>query len=206
MRDTFRARGYQSDFEAEVLSGVGDRRADVLITNSRGKRVAIEVQHTSILYDAMERRTESYIEADVPVIWIGILSSKMKEDAAIVDGGLEIEQYVIKPWEKWAHAYYYKELWYIDPHERTLWRGQFTDFMIYVESTSWFNEYGEEQSAGGFSKHSKKWKTLRLSGPVPLDSVTIKIEPKPRRAWSSKTFSLPAGRYAHFVDAEPSSA
>ncbi|NDA48801.1 MAG: hypothetical protein EBY21_16305, partial [Alphaproteobacteria bacterium] len=120
IRNAFRARTYQAEFEAEVLSGAGDRRADVLLTNGNGARVAIEVQHTPILYDAIERRTGSYAAAGVPVIWVGILSKKMKEGAARVANGLQIEQYVIRPWEKWAHAYYFKNLWYIDPYEQTL--------------------------------------------------------------------------------------
>ena len=196
LRDAFRARGYQADFEVEVLSGAGDRRADVLVTNGRGVRVAMEVQHTPILYDAMERRTNGYAAAQVPVIWMGILSSKMKDAAVPFNGGLEIEQYVIRPWEKWAHAYYFKELWYIDPQERTLWKGQFSDYLIDVESSSWYSEYGEEQSAGDYSRISKKWKTLTLTGPFSVDEVNIGF--KSRKAWQSKTVNLPGGRFAHF--------
>ena len=196
IRDAFRERGYQADYEVEVLSGGGDRRADVLLTNGNGKRVAIEIQHTPILYDAMERRTSGYAAARVPVIWLGILSTKMKDEAAPTKGGLIIEQYVIRPWEKWAHAYYFKELWYLDPAEQTLWQGKFYDYDIEVESTSWYNEYGEEQSAGGYSRVSKKWKTLELTGPVPLREVNIDL--KTRKAWSSPVFSLPGGQFAHF--------
>ncbi len=196
IRDAFRERGYQAEYEVEVLSGSGDRRADVLLTNGSGKRVAVEVQHTPILYDAIERRTGGYIAARVPVIWVGILSGKMKDDALPVKAGLEIEQYVIRPWEKWAHAYYFKELWYIDPQERTLWKGQFSDYLIDVESTSWYNEYGEEQYAGGYSRISRKWKTLTLTGPVPLSEAKIGL--KSRKAWESNTFKLPRGQFAHF--------
>lgn len=196
IRDAFRVRGYQADFEVPVLSAGGDRRADVLVTNEKGKRVAIEVQHTPLLYDAIERRTKAYIDCGVPVMWVGILSSKMREDAIATKNGLEIEQYVIRPWEKWVHALCFKELWYIDPKEQTLWRGQFSDYLIDVEATSWYNEYGEEQSAGGFSRTSKKWKTLTLTGPTPLSEARVGL--KFRKAWDSKAFSLPRGQFAHF--------
>lgn len=196
IRDAFRARNYQAEYEVEVLSGAGDRRADVLLTNSNGSRVAIEVQHTPILFDAIERRTNGYAAAKVPVIWLGILSTKMKEAATPSNSGLLIEQYVIRPWEKWAHAYYFKELWYIDPQERSLWKGHFSDYHIDVPSSSWYNEYGEEQSAGGFSRISKKWKMLALAGPFPLDTIGIGI--KSRKAWQSKTMNLPGGQLAHF--------
>lgn len=196
IRDAFRARNYQAEYEVEVLSGAGDRRADVLLTNSNGTRVAIEIQHTPILYDAIERRTNGYAAAKVPVIWLGILSPKMKESAITSNGALVIEQYVIRPWEKWAHAYYFKELWYIDPTDQTLWQGKFYDYDIKVAHSSWYNEYGEEQSVGGYSRVSKKWKTLTLTGPMPLSKVGIGI--KSRKAWQSKTMNLPGGQFAHF--------
>ena len=199
IRDAFRLRGYGADYEIEVLSSAGDRRADVLITNSSGVKVAVEIQHTPIPYSAMEVRTGAYVAAKVPVIWIGILSKKMKEVAETTKHGLLIDKYVIRPWEKWAHAYYFKELWYVDPENLTLWKGIFSDHLIDVESSSWYNEYGEEQSSGGYSRISKKWKTLSLTGPMQLSEVLIGI--KSRKAWQSKTFNLPGGQYAHFKSA-----
>ena len=197
IRDAFRTNGYQADYEVEVLSGGGDRRADVLITCPAGQRVAIEIQHTPILFDAIERRTKGYMAAHVPVAWIGILSPIMKSDAVTITGGLKIEKYAIRPWEKWAHAFCFKELWYVDPEDQTLWKGVFSDYLIEVQSSSWYNEYGEEQSAGGYSRVSKKWKTLTLSGPLPLGSAKIAV--KSRKPWSSKVFSLPGGQFAHFI-------
>jgi competence protein CoiA len=197
IRDAFRTKGYQADYEVEVLSGGGDRRADVLITIGEGTRVAVEVQHTSILYGEIESRTGGYVAAQTPVIWVGILSSNMKDAADTINGGLRIDQYSIRPWEKWAHAYYFKELWYIDPRAATLWKGVFSDYLIDVELTSWHNEYGDEQSAGGYSYISKKWKTLTLTGPVPLGASNIAV--KTRKPWKSKNFSLPGGRFANFT-------
>lgn len=196
IRDAFRARSYQADYEVEVLSGEGDRRADVLVTIGQGAQVAIEIQHTPILYDAIERRTGAYLVAGVPVIWVGILSKKMKEEAVSSTQGLQIEQYVIRPWEKWAHAYYFRKLWFIDPEEQSLWLGEFSDYAIDVPISSWYNEYAEEQSAGGYSRISKKWKTLDLSGPKTLDKIEISFGT--RKSWQSMTFNLPGGRVANF--------
>jgi competence protein CoiA len=196
IRDAFRARSFQAEFEAEVLSSGGDRRADVLLTYASGARVAIEVQHTPILYDAIERRTSAYIAAGVPVIWVSILSKKMRENATTVSSGLHIKQHVIRPWEKWAHAFYFKNLWFIDPDEKTLWRGVFSDHHTEVPVSSWYNEYGEEQTVGGYSRISKKWKTLDLNGPKLLSDVEISFSF--RNAWKSKAFSLPEGRLANF--------
>lgn len=66
LRETYRRRGYQADYEVEVLSSEGDRRADVLITAPNRDRVAIEIQHQPILFDAIERRTQGYIGMPPP--------------------------------------------------------------------------------------------------------------------------------------------
>jgi competence CoiA-like predicted nuclease len=57
LAEAFLAAGYDTEVEAPVLSEGGDRRADVLLTNKRGARAAIEVQHSSIDEATIERRT-----------------------------------------------------------------------------------------------------------------------------------------------------
>src|SRR5687768_1704306 len=42
IRDAYRKRGYGAEYEVEVISGKGDRRADVLLTNPKGAKVAVE--------------------------------------------------------------------------------------------------------------------------------------------------------------------
>lgn len=194
IRDSYRQRGYDADYETVVLSSGGDRRADVLISYGQQK-VAIEIQHQSISYDDIERRTRAYIAVHIPVMWLGILSHKMQENAEKTSDGLIIEKYTVRPWEKWAHALYFKELWYIDPESKTIWQGSFSDYMRKVESTSWY-ENGIEQSAGGYSKKSKRWKMLYLRGPYSLNDVNIGI--KSRKIWERGMFNLPAGKIATF--------
>ncbi|ASR08877.1 hypothetical protein CHY08_18240 [Rhizobium leguminosarum bv. viciae] len=195
LRDAFRRISYIADYEVEVLSIQGDRRADVLITSPDGQRQwALEIQHTPILYPAIEARTKAYIAAQVPVLWVGILSSDMKAGAKPTPGGVVIRKYTIRPWEKWAQALAFKELWYVDPSDGTLWRGEFSEHMIHVESTSWFESGGVEQSAGGYSRQSKRWRTLTLRGPYGVNQLAIGT--KWRKAWSSPVFSLPQGLIA----------
>jgi hypothetical protein len=198
LRDSFRALGYGADYDVEVLSTGGDRRADVLVTSQDGlARWAIEVQHTPILFDAIEKRTTAYCAAGIPVLWMGILSKKMKEDAQSGPSGLTIRQYTIRPWEKWAQALAFKELWYVDPDDETRWRGSFTDHLIHVESSSWYSEGGEEQSAGGYSRKSKRWRTLNLQGPFRVHQLSLGS--KWRKAWSSPVFKLPGGVIAQLT-------
>lgn len=198
LRDAFRAMGYMADYEVPLLSTGGDRRADVLVKSPDGRRQwAIEVQHTPILYDAMESRTKGYMAANAPVLWLGILSPKMRDDASPTSGGMLIRQYTIRPWEKWAQALAFGELWYIDPAEGTLWRGTFSDYLIHVEATSWFESGGEERYAGGYSRRSKKWRTLMLEGPYYIHQVHL--ESSWRKAWISSAFNLPAGYFAKLM-------
>jgi len=195
LRDAFRMMGYAADYEVEVLSIRGDRRADVLVTAPDGSQQwALEVQHTPILFPAIEARTQAYIAAQIPVLWLGILTEKMKADAEPTAGGVVIRQYTIRPWEKWAQALAFKELWFVDPEEETLWRGGFTDHMLYVESTTWYESGGVEQSAGGYSRRSARWRTLTLRGPYMAHQLTLGT--KWRKPWSSSVFSLPGGRIA----------
>ncbi|OLP59591.1 hypothetical protein BJF93_20480 [Xaviernesmea oryzae] len=195
LRDAFRRLGYVANYEVNVLSIQGDRRADVFVTSPDGQsRWAFEIQHTPILYPAIEARTKAYIAAQVPVLWVGILSPEMKENSKPTPGGIVISKYSIKPWEKWAKALGYNELWYVDPSDGSLWRGEFGDHTIDVASATWYETGGVERSVGGYTRKSKRWRTLTLHGPHGVHQLTIGA--KWRTAWSSPAFSLPQGMIA----------
>lgn len=195
VRDGFRCMGYEAEYEVEVLSSGGDRRADILVAlPATGEKWAIEVQHSPLLYPAIQQRTEAYITAGLPVMWMGILTQKMKMEGLASGSSLVIEQYSIRPWEKWAQAFAYGELWYVDPDDCTLWCGSFDDHMLHVPSTSWYESGGVEQSAGGYSRRSKRWRTLTLRGPFNFSG--FKLYTRWRKAWQSAAFALPAGRIA----------
>lgn len=198
LRDAFRAKGFLADYEVPIQSLQGDRRADVLVRTADGRfQWALEIQHTPILFDAIERRTGAYMAINLPVIWVGILNSAMRENATVIDGGILIRNYTIRPWEKWAHALAFKELWYIDPDEGTLWQGSFGEHLIHVESTSWYEPGGEERHAGGFTRSSKRWRTLTLKGP--FNPSNVHLDARWRASWSSPVFRLPAGYFGRFV-------
>ncbi|MDX1016396.1 hypothetical protein GOL25_25975 [Sinorhizobium medicae] len=195
LRDAFRRLGYVANYEVNVLSIQGDRRADVFVTSPDGqRRWAFEIQHTPILYPAIEARTKAYIAAQVPVLWVGILSSDMKEKSKPTPAGIVISKYTIRPWEKWAKALAYNELWYVDPSDGSLWRGEFGDHTIDVESATWYESGGVEHSVGGYTRKSKRWRTLTLRGAYGAHQLTIGT--KWRTAWSSPVFSLPQGLIA----------
>lgn len=197
LRDSFVRRGFASDVELPVLSSGGDRRADVAVwTPGVANLLAIEVQHQPISYGAIERRTLAYQAANVPVIWLGVLASDKIGKAEAVPGGIKLAKYTVKPWEKWAHALSMGELWFIEPEAGRMWKGKFQAHMIHVESSSWY-ENGEEQSAGGYSRYSKRWRDLILEGPIEMDNINLELFS--RKNWTSKEFTVPAGRFGRFT-------
>jgi hypothetical protein len=191
LRDALRTRGFRAEVEVEVISIAGDRRADVVAWGKDNVRLAFEIQHQSIPFQAIETRTKAYIATNVPVIWLGIADNKIWDAAEPIAGGKIVHRYSVRPWEKWAHAYAMGQLWFID-EQGALWRGKLSPHQIHVESTSWYNPEGEEQSAGGYSRYSKRWKELRLYGPYSI--ATVRFASQYRKPFSSKYFSVPGGR------------
>lgn len=194
---TFAARGLQVEVEHVLDCLPGDRRADVMVWSPNGKRFAIEIQHTSIDLDQIEARTDSYHRADVGVIWVGLLRPGIWDNAVKTPGGYVIRRYTARPWERWVHGYSYGQIWLYDPDGKTLWKGRLDKHEIRVEESSWYDSDGSENSAGGYTRISKRWKELTLSGPHALDDV--KIDPFWRKATSLGRYNFPGGRAARFI-------
>jgi competence protein CoiA len=198
IRDGLIARGLTAELEVPVLSSGGDRRADVLAASPNGaKRVAIEIQHQPLSFDQIETRTRAYMDANVPVVWVALLNKNIWE-AAEADGATwKIPRFSIRPWQRWAHTYGIGELWFVDVDTGLLWRGVLTASLIHVEYSSWYDSYGNEESAGGYNKVSRKWRTLTLEGPYAPASVLLSASEG--QAWSGKNYDIPAGVRARLV-------
>lgn len=178
-KEEFIRRGLRAEVEHEVQSLPDDRRADVVVWSPQERRFAFELQHTGIDYDNLERRTRSYIQAGVPVIWIPFLHPKNWDSAEPLgpgeDGDYRIERFMARPLEKWIHGFYYGEPWMYDPKAKALWKYKLGKHQIYVDHSSWHDSDGNEQSAGGYRKTSKRWRELTLWGPYRLDQVGIGV-------------------------------
>jgi len=174
-RDSFRMRGWTATIETEVDCLPGDRRADVLVTMPNQRKFAIELQHTKISDKEIEDRTFSYHRANLGVIWVSFLKKSTTSDAkeSRRHDALFVEQYTAPPWERWAHGYHFGKLWFYNPDDNTLWHGRLEPHDIYREERTWYDEYGNENSAGGYWK-STKWKELTLRGPYNIDSMGVK--------------------------------
>lgn len=197
----FQRRGLKVAVEHEVKSLRGDRRADVMVWSPNGRRIAIELQHSSTSLEDIETRTESYMAAAISVIWVCFLPKGLLEAAEPLvekDGArLLVRKYPARPWERWLHGYNFGELWMYDPAAGRLWRGKLKGLEMFVDAAHWFDASGEEHYAGGHYRYSKKWRELTLWGPFGLDDV--KIEFFNRRKTEIGNHRYPGGRAARFA-------
>lgn len=63
-------------------------------------------------------------------------------------------------------------MWMYVPDEKAFRHAKMKGHQTYVESSSWFGEGGEEMSAGGFYKWSKRYRELTLSKPYIIKAET----------------------------------
>jgi competence protein CoiA len=195
----FRARGLRAEVEFPVGQLSGDRRADVLVWGPAGQRVAVEVQHSAISLDDIARRTAGYMRAKIPVVWLPVLKAGILWDGLPMPGGVSVEKYPAPHWQRWVHGYGFGGMW-VMLSDLTLWRGRMLPCEIEVPSSSWYDEDGDECSGGGYTKVSRKWKTLELRGAV--DPADIRVELFSRPAASLGRHVYPGGRAARFVTAD----
>ena len=61
-------------------------------------------EHTPIEQDAILRRTNTYLVADVSVIWVAMLDPARCKGARYISGTdiVHVERYAAKSWERWA--------------------------------------------------------------------------------------------------------
>lgn len=200
-RDAFVSRGLRAEVEFVVPSLPSDRRADVMVWSPSGAQAAIELQHSNISIEEIEKRSFSYAREGIAQAWVPFLRPKVMAEAERRKGGddgdMFIEKYPARPFERWAHAFHLRRLWFYDPKQKALWRGRFNRHEIWKEESSWHSSEGEEMFAGGFYRVAKQWKELTLWGPHSFEQVRIKF--KPRKTWQTDRYRLPAGRIAYFV-------
>lgn len=144
--DALRSEPNVVDLEIEKDFGVSV--ADVYAQIS-GVRVAIELQKSTLSVADITARTANYHKLGIAVLWLGLWAPALSES-----------RYRPKAWEKWCHAAYFGRVYY--------WKTgliirpiHFATYSTYVEERSWYESGGYEQSAGGYSRRSKVYRTPR---------------------------------------------
>lgn len=204
LRQAFAARGLRAEVEYVVAALPNDRRADIMLWSPGGTRAAIELQHCSIGLEQIEHRAFSYARAGIAQVWVPFLSADVLAGGRPLDGGyvgdLIVDRYPARPFERWAHAFQFGELWFYEPVDAAFWRGRFDRHEMWQEAVRRYTAEGEEQHIGGYHRTSRRWKELTLWGPYPPESIRLKLRTRP--AWQTARYRLPQCRTVQFVAPE----
>lgn len=160
--------------EVELERDCGASVADVYAVIS-GTRVAIEIQRSTLSVNDIVARTQNYHRLGIAVLWL-----------ALPHPDLDSDQYSPDAWEKWCHGAYFGRVYYWGGGE-AIRPVHFGEYAIEVASRSWFAD-GYEQSAGGYSRRSKRWRTPDEGATVLLSQ---NFQRSSRSAWTGGTVSVP---------------
>jgi len=160
--------------DAEVEKPIGTSVADVYAVIS-GVPVAVEIQRSKLSVNDITVRTTSYHRAGIAVLWVGLPKGDLFED-----------QYSPSAWEKWVHGAYFGRVYYWHSGQ-SFYAVHFGPYSIHVESRSWYED-GYEQSAGGYDRISRRWRTP-LHGK--LVHLSQHFQRSARQAWSGGTVHVP---------------
>lgn len=146
-REVFEALAGQPGVQnLELERSMGCVRPDVFAM-IREVPVAIEVQLSVLTPERLAQRTREYQRLGVAVLWLAQWTTSLDE-----------ARYSPKLWERWVHAAYFGRIYY--------WRSGLTvtpykldEHRLYRPTSEWRNEYGEEMSAGGYERRSKRYRT-----------------------------------------------
>ena len=141
-----------------------------------GAPVAIEVQKSKISINEITWRTSEYHRAGINVLWLALYNDKLHN-----------EKYSPSAWEKWCHAVYFGRVYYWI-NDLTVEPFYFSEYQLYVEESTWFESGGYEQSAGGYYKASKRYKTLAAGAKV---DIATHFSPTVKKEWHGGTVHIP---------------
>jgi len=198
LAQSLRRKGWPAEIECALNIPVGDRRADVVSWTSQNQFLAFEIQHSSIGLSEISERAAAYASRNIAQMWIPVLKADVWKAAVNVDQGrYVIEKFSAVKFIRWIHGFAGKHgMWMFDPSNDCYWHGRLSDYMIDVPLTDW-REDGNEMSAGGYSKRSKRWKTLTLTGPFQFEQLTINI--KYRKEFRTPQYYWPSGPVVHLA-------
>ncbi|EHP44218.1 competence protein CoiA-like family protein [Cupriavidus basilensis OR16] len=185
---------------ADVEFPIGTQRADVYALGKNGAPYVFEMQHQPITEQDIARRTQDYFKQGAAVTWLPLIDLSKLTTKKTATGHI-IERYSPKPFEKWLQGFNFKELWYVEPSTGLLWQGKFDKAMLEVAYSEWHVSGGGTESAGGYSRPSKRWRKLTLTGPFTL--AQLNITTTRRQSSSVGTHFYPQGNRIVFVPKSP---
>jgi competence protein CoiA len=143
---------------------------------ANGIAVAIEVQRSTLDPRDIAYRTSLYYQLGIAVLWV------IPWPATLDDR----ERYIAKETDKYLHSLYFGKVFYWQERDFVI-PVKFGDHMLWVESRTWY-EGGQERSAGGYEKLSRRYVTPYVGSPARIVDMTRHH----RGAYSMKSRQLPA--------------
>lgn len=162
----------------EIEKDLGAVVPDIYIVYSNFK-VAIEVQISTLTMDAIIKRTQEYYKRDINVLWLPMFNDNLMQN-----------RYAPKSWEKWLHAAYFGQVYYWQ-HDLSIIPVHFDDYQMYVEASYWYTSGGYEESAGGYFRKSKRYRTPRIGQVLTLLDDFV---PNQRQAWRGGKIVVPESK------------
>ena len=170
--------------ECEVEKPLRGSIADVYARIS-GTQVAIEIQRSNLSDAEVYRRTLSYHSQGIAVVWVALARSQSTPD-----------RYGPRPWELWWHAAAFGRV-YVWHSGDVLRPVHFAPYILDVPYSEW-REDGEDRSAGGYGKVSRRWREPVYGPPAAL-SRDFKVAH--RKAFSARRLKIPVCTL--FLDRHP---
>ena len=184
-----RSRGLRAEPEFEVLSIEGDRRADVVIwapnsdpsKDSDLLRRAFEVQYSAIETESLRCRTQAYMTAGVPVIWMPVVDEQRFTGDAKSPRPIEhvlgtnlfrVYGYSVPFWIDDIESLL-GHIWIFVPQTGAFWKGWLLTHFLYRNPSDGYDSDGNQYSSGGYWYSAKKLRDLYLEGPYSFGSLGI---------------------------------
>lgn len=161
--------------KAALERPLGDVRPDIS-AYIRGVPVAIEVQISTLPLATVIHRTKEYTKRKIALLWLAQWSDELENDRISP-----------RPWELWFHAAYFGRVYYWKEGS-TITPVHLDKHFLHVEEKTWYNSDGEEQSAGGFYRTSKRYRTPKLGDNV---NLLTDFQKRFRDEFTCRTFSIP---------------
>jgi competence protein CoiA len=139
-------------------------------------KVAVEVQISTLTMSQIIERTKEYYKLGIYVLWLPVF-----------DNSLNDKMYAPKQWEKWLHATYYGRVYYW-LRNLTVVVVHFDDYQLWVEESDWYTSDGDEMSAGGYFKRSKRYRTPNHGSEL---NLLDDFQPRSRSSWNGGDILVP---------------
>lgn len=141
-------------------------------------KIAVEIQISNFTLNEIMNRTWKYYNQGIYVLWLPLFTEKLRQN-----------KYSPKSWEKWLHALNFGKIFYWK-EKLTVVPVKFNSFKLYVEESSWYED-GEERSAGGYHKFSKRYRNPSI---LPNLNFLNDFHPVDRERWETDNILIPKSK------------